>query len=84
MSADYITKAEELINSGYFDHNLILSMVDGFLCVSKDAKGTFHHSMNDLRRKVDNLQQETIFVSKADQMDNLNDNNQIMNHNNKS
>ena len=69
MSADYITKSEELINSGYFDHSLILNMVDGFLCASRDAKGTFHHSMNDLRRKVDKLQQETIFMSKADQMD---------------
>ena len=68
MAADYITKAEELLNAGYFDHSLILNMVDGFLCASKDAKGTFHHSMNDLRRKVDKLQQETIFMSKPDQI----------------
>ena len=69
MSADYILKAEELINAGYFDSSLILNMVDGFLCATRDAKGTFHHTLNDLRRKVDKLQQSTIFMSKKDQMD---------------
>ena len=69
MSTDYMTKAEELVNAGYFDHSLILNMVDGFLCSSKDAKGTFHHSMNDLRRRVDKVQQSTIFMSRTDQAD---------------
>ena len=69
MSADYISKAEELVNAGYFDHSLILNMVDGFLCASRDAKGTFHHTMNDLRKSVDKLQQSTIFMSRQDQMD---------------
>ena len=69
MSADYIQKSEELVNAGYFDPSLILNMVDGFLCASKDAKGTFHHNMNDLRRKVEKLQQATLFMSRQDQMD---------------
>ena len=68
MSADYIEKAEELVNAGYFDHSLVLNMVDGFLCASRDSKGTFHHTMNDLRRNVDKLQQATIFMSREDQM----------------
>ena len=70
MAADYIEKAEELVNAGYFDHSLILNMVDGFLCASRDAKGTFHHTMNDLRKSVDKLQQATLFMSKQDQLDN--------------
>ena len=50
MSADYMNKAEELVNAGYFDNSLVLNMVVGFLCASKDTKGTFHHNMNDLRQ----------------------------------
>ena len=68
MAADYIEKAEELVNAGYFDHSLILNMVDGFLCASRDSKGTFHHTMNDLRKNVDKLQQLTLFMSREDQM----------------
>ena len=69
MAADYITKAEELINAGYFETSLILDMVDGFLCASRDAKGTFHHSMNDLRKSTDKLLRSTVFLSKTDQME---------------
>ena len=67
MSADYMKIGKELENAGYFDHSLVLNMVDGFLCASKDEKGTFHYCMNDLRRKVDKIQRETIFMSKTDQ-----------------
>ena len=67
MSAEYMLKTEELVNAGYFDHSLILNMVDGFLCASKDTKGTFHYNMNYLRSRVDKLQQATIFMSRTDQ-----------------
>ena len=67
MSTKLIEKSKELINSGHFDYSLILNMVDGFLCASKDTKGTFHHKMNELRSKVEKLQQTTVFMTKQQQ-----------------
>ena len=69
MSKDYMDKCEQLVNAGYFDVSLILNMVDGFLCASPDSKGTFHHSMNTIRVKVESLERLTVFMSKEDQMD---------------
>ena len=62
LSMEYITVAEELENAGFYDHSLTLSMVDGFLCASRDTKGTFHFSMNTLRAKVSSLIQSTVFL----------------------
>ena len=67
MAADYILKSEELVNGGYFDFSLILSMVDGFLCATPDSRGTFHHAMNTLRYEVDTLQQKTVFMDRNKQ-----------------
>ena len=39
MSAEYMKMGKELENAGYFDYSLVLNMVDGFLCASKDEKG---------------------------------------------
>ena len=67
MSTQYIEKSEELVNSGYFDYSLVLNIVDGFLCASKDSKGTFHHNMNELRSKIEKVGQTTVFMSKIQQ-----------------
>ena len=69
MAADFISKSEELINGGYFDYSLVLNMVDGFLCATPDVKGTFHHTMNDLRRNIEALQGNTVFLDKVTQAD---------------
>ena len=60
MSTQYIEKSEELVNSGYFDYSLILNIVDGFLCASKDSKGTFHHKMNEIRSTIKKVGQTTV------------------------
>ena len=70
MSTDYIEKSNELTNAGYFEVSLILNMVDGFLCASPDAKGTFHFNMNNVRSKVERLQRLTVFMSKQEQLAN--------------
>ena len=58
INACYVLKhAETLTNGGYFETSLILNMVDGFLCASKDEKGTFHFTMNGIRKQVADLQQ---------------------------
>lgn len=67
MGSDFITLARELDNAGYYDHGLTLNMVDAFLCASKDDKGTFHHSLNNMRYEVSRLEQETVFLSKLEQ-----------------
>ena len=69
MAGDYLKHAETLTNGGYFETSLILNMVDGFLCASKDEKGTFHFTMNGIRKQVADLQQRTIFMTKQDQLD---------------
>ena len=67
MAEAIINTATELDHAGHFDHNLTLNIVDAFLCASKDSRGTFHHTMNNLRTKVENLLQQTLFLPKADQ-----------------
>jgi hypothetical protein len=67
MASDYIQLAKEIDNAGYYTHSLTLNMVDGFLCSSQDAKGTFHHALNNLREKVSAKEQETVFMSSEDQ-----------------
>jgi hypothetical protein len=67
LSQDYLALAKELENAGHFDSSLVLSMVDGFLGAQKDTTGTFHHEMNTLRVKVDNLVTETVFMTKDEQ-----------------
>jgi hypothetical protein len=67
MATDLIKMSEELDNAGHFDHSLTLNMVDGFLCATSDAKGTFHHELNNLRSQVAKKRQEFLFLSKFDQ-----------------
>ena len=67
MSETIINTATELDHAGHFDHNLTLNIVDAFLCASKDSRGTFHHTMNNLRTRVENLLQQTLFLPKVDQ-----------------
>ena len=67
MAEQFVTLSTELDQAGHFDHNLTLNMVDGFLCAAKDAKGTFHHTLNDLRSKVQTCIQQTLFMAKEDQ-----------------
>ena len=67
MATDIIRLSEELDNAGHFDHSLTLNMVDGFLCATPDAKGTFHHELNNLRSQVSKKRQEFLFLSKVDQ-----------------
>ena len=67
MSESIINTATELDHAGHFDHNLTLNIVDAFLCASKDSRGTFHHTMNNLRAKVETLLQQTLFLPKTDQ-----------------
>ena len=37
-------------------------MLDGFLCATRDEKGTVHFSMNKLRSEISGLIQQTIFM----------------------
>jgi hypothetical protein len=67
MATDLICITKEVDNAGYYTHSLTLNMVDSFLCVSKDPKGTFHHSLNSLRERVSVKEQETVFLSSEDQ-----------------
>ena len=67
MATEYIRLAREIDNAGHYSHGLTLNMVDGFLCASHDAKGTFHHTMNSLREKVSSKEQETIFLPRDEQ-----------------
>ena len=67
MATEYIRLAREVDNAGHYSHGLTLNMVDGFLCASHDAKGTFHHTMNTLREKVSTMEQETVFLPKDEQ-----------------
>ena len=67
MSEAIINTATELDHAGHFDHNLTLNIVDAFLCASKDSRGTFHHTMNNLRTRVETLLQQTLFLPKEDQ-----------------
>ena len=67
MSGDVLVLAKELDNAGYYVHSLTLNIVDSFLSASQDPQGTFHHAMNTLRTKVDDMVQETVFLSKTDQ-----------------
>ena len=67
MAETIINTATELDHAGHFDHNLTLNIVDAFLCATKDSRGTFHHTMNNLRTRVETLLQQTLFLPKADQ-----------------
>jgi hypothetical protein len=67
MGSELIRLAEELDNAGHFDHSLTINMVDGFLSASQDSKGTFHHKLNNLRDKVHDKRQETLFLPPSDQ-----------------
>ena len=62
MAADFIDKAEELENAGYYEHALTLSMIDGFLFATRDPQGTFHHQLNTMRTKVEDLRKTTLFM----------------------
>ena len=67
MAETIINTATELDHAGHFDHNLTLNIVDAFLCASKDSRGTFHHTMNNLRSRVETLLQSSLFLPKTDQ-----------------
>ena len=67
MATDIIRLSEQLDNARHFDHSLTLNMVDAFLCATPDAKGTFHHELNNLRSQVSKKRQEFLFLSKVDQ-----------------
>ena len=67
MAESIINTSTELDHAGHYDHNLTLSIVDAFLCASPDSKGTFHHSLNNLRAEVESLLQTTLFLPKSDQ-----------------
>ena len=67
LSAFYIEKADDLHNAGYFDNALIINMVSGFLCATRDRKGQFHHKLNTIHDQVKKLHQQTIFMNKDDQ-----------------
>lgn len=67
MATDYIRLAKEVDNAGYYSHGLTLNIVDGFLCASHDAKGTFHHALNSLRERVSIKEQETVFLPSDEQ-----------------
>ena len=67
MAESVINTSTELDHAGHYDHNLTLSIVDAFLCASPDSKGTFHHTLNNLRAEVETLLQTTLFLPKADQ-----------------
>ena len=67
MAGKMILMAREIDNAGYYTHGLTTNMVDSFLCASKDAKGTFHHFMNNLREKVSKKEQETVFMNMDEQ-----------------
>ena len=69
MSAKYLELTEILVNAGYFDTSLIMNMVDGFLDASPDDKGTFHFSMNTLKKKVEDIERKTVFMSKQEQFE---------------
>jgi hypothetical protein len=64
MATEYTCLAKEIDNAGYYSQSLTLNMVDGFLCASHDAKGTFHHTMNTLQEKVSALEQKTKVLPK--------------------
>jgi hypothetical protein len=67
MATKYICLAREIDNVGHYSQRLTLNMIDGFLCASHDAKGTFHHTMNTLHEKGSTMEQETVFLPKDKQ-----------------